>query len=637
MCGIAGGFWTRPELALSREVLQRMTTVLQHRGPDGEGYYEQAWLPRPPYDALPGVALGHRRLAVLDLATGQQPLSNETGTIWVVFNGEIYNFEALRRRLQGAGHTFRTQSDTETIVHLYEDEGLDCFSHLNGMFAMAIYDRPQRRLILARDRLGKKPLVYHHAPGRVLFASEIKSLLQVPEFPREIDPAAVDAYLMYQYVPHPRTIFAGIQKLPPAHYAVFQDDRCEIKPYWQPDFNAEEMVSQSHACAQLRELLTSAVQLRLRSDVPLGAFLSGGVDSSLLVALAQRELKQPLKTFTIGFDAADYDERSQARIVAQHVGTEHYEEVLSPQAIDLLPRLVATFDEPFADSSAIPTWYLSELTRRQVTVALSGDGGDELFLGYPRYQAARWAHYLDRLPWLKRILGASVWQSLPSSSQQKSRWRQCKRFSESLRLSPARRYADWISIFNEQRRGDLYTPEFVEQIGQEDPFQFLQTAWQRANRRDCMTSAALADVSTYLPCDLLTKVDITSMAHGLEVRQPLLDYRVVEFAARLPAALKSRWGRGKRLLQAAFGDLLPAAVWQRKKMGFGVPLDRWFRQELREQVAELTSPQAPLMRQGWFQTAVVQRLINEHQQQQFDHSARLWSLLVLNEWLRTFG
>ncbi len=557
MCGITGALWTDPGLAIEQPVLARMTQVLRHRGPDDAGEYRAEYRIRPPYETLPGVALGFRRLSIIDLAGGHQPLSNEDGSIWLVFNGEIYNYRDLRRRLEGAGHKFRTESDTECIVHLYEDEGPDCFTHLNGMFAVAIWDAKLRRLVLGRDRLGKKPLVYRHQPGRLVFASELKSLLEVPGAPREIDPAAVDEYLTYQYVPHPNCIFKGYRKLPPGHYAVLQNDHLDVRPYWQPDFGHEERITQADAAAKLRELLESAVTLRMRSDVPLGAFLSGGVDSSLIAALMQKNSSQAVKTFSIGFSVKEYDETRYARLVAKHLGTEHHELQVTPDAAQILPKLAWHYDEPFADSSAIPTWYLSQMTRQHVTVSLSGDGGDELFAGYPRYRAVSLGGIFDRFSPLLSLFAARLWQSLPSSSRQKSRVRQFKRFCQSLSLSPQRRYLDWISIFGETRRAALYSDDFVMQLPNSDPFTFLGTAWSRAKGRDSVTCASLADLTTYLPCDLMTKVDIASMAHSLECRAPFLDYRVVEFAAALPRKLKYRWGKGKRILQAACGDLLP--------------------------------------------------------------------------------
>lgn len=635
MCGITGAIWTDPQRGIDAPTLARMTDVLRHRGPDDQGTYYNEFRLRPPYEALPGIALGFRRLSIIDLATGQQPMSNEDGSVWIIFNGEIYNYLDLRRRLEGSGHKFRTDSDTETIVHLYEDEGPQCFSHLNGMFAVAIWDSNRRRLVLGRDRLGKKPLVYRHDPGRLLFASELKSLLELPGLPREIDPSAVDEYLTYQYVPHPNCILRGFRKLPQGHFAVWQDDKLEVRPYWQPDFTVERRLPRSTAGEQLRGLLDSAVQMRMQSDVPLGAFLSGGVDSSLIVALMQRHSSEPVKTFSIGFPVKEYDEMKYAELVARHLQTDHHTLRVEPNAVEILPKLAWHYDEPFGDSSAIPTWYVSKMTREHVTVALSGDGGDELFAGYPRYRAVALAARLDWLTPVKSVLAARAWQWLPSSGRQKSRLRQLKRFSEALSQSPERRYLDWISIFNERRRADLYQDEFLAQLTT-DPAAFLRSAWKRCQGRDPVTCASLADLVTYLPCDLMTKVDLASMAHGLEVRAPFLDYRVVEFAAALPMRLKYRRGRGKRLLRESFGDLLPREIWGRKKMGFGVPLDHWFRHDLRELTSDLLLSENSSLRQ-FVRPDAVQTLWDEHQQRRFDHSARLWTLVMLESWLRQWA
>jgi asparagine synthase (glutamine-hydrolysing) len=636
VCGITGAIWTAPQLAIDQPLLQRMTDVLRHRGPDDDGFYASDYRLDPPYGAVPGVGLGFRRLSIIDVAGGHQPMSNEDGTVWIVFNGEIYNFPELRHRLEGAGHAFATRSDTETIVHLYEDEGPECFRHLNGMFAVAIWDARRRQLVLGRDRLGKKPLVYRHEPGRLSFASELKSLLEIPGTPRDLDPSALDEYLTYQYVPHPKTIFRSIRKLPPGHYAVYREDRLQVQPYWEPDFNAELQMPEAEAIERLRETLESSVALRLQSEVPLGAFLSGGVDSSLIVAIAQRKSNRPLKTFSIGFPIAEYDETRYARRVAEHLGTEHHEFQVTPDGVQILPQLIWHYDEPFADSSAIPTWYVSQLTRQHVTVALSGDGGDELFAGYPRYKAVALAAALDRCWPLRRVFGAGIWQRLPSSSRQKSTVRRFKRFCEVLRTPPSRRYLDWVGIFNEASRAALYRDDFLAALPDSDPAGFLQAALAQAGARDAVSAFSLADLVTYLPCDLMTKVDIASMAHSLECRQPFLDYRLVELAASFPAAWKYRRGIGKRILRRAFGDLLPTEIWTRRKMGFGVPLDHWFRDELRPLTHDVLL--SPTARCGaYFRLDAVRQMVEDHEQGRFNHCYRLWTLLVLELWLQRWG
>jgi asparagine synthase (glutamine-hydrolysing) len=637
MCGIAGAIWTDPALAIDEPTLKRMTDRLAHRGPDDAGYLASQYQIRTPYEPMPGVALGHRRLSIIDLASGHQPLSNEDESVWIVFNGEVYDYAALRQRLEGSGHRFRTHSDTETIVHLYEDECVNCFRHLNGMWAIAIYDQRHRRLILARDRLGKKPLVYRHEGNRLLFASELKSILTVPGVPRELDPAAIDEYLTYQYIPHPNTIFRGIRKLPPGHYAIFQDGQLEVKPYWQVDFATEEPWTEAAASQHLEELLYDAVKLRLRSDVPLGAFLSGGIDSSITCALAQEALKElsgeRLKTFTIGFPVKEFDESPFAERVAQHLGTDHHTLEVRPDALSILPKLVWHYDEPFADSSAIPTYYLSQLTRQQVTVAISGDGGDELFAGYARYRAVALASAFDRAPGVRNFIASPWWQRLPSGKRDRTFRRRALRFSAALGQTPQRRYLEWIAIFREAQRAALYTDEFIAELPKSDPLAFIATQWNKAKARDPVTAASLTDLVTYLPCDLMTKVDIASMAHGLESRCPFLDYRVVEFAASLPVGLKYRWGQGKRLLRRTFADRLPSEVWTRKKMGFGVPLSHWFRDELRSLTRDVLLSSSAINR-GYFRPAAVEQLITEHESRDYDHSHRLWALLFLELWLR---
>jgi asparagine synthase (glutamine-hydrolysing) len=637
MCGITGAVWTDARLAVSRDVLTRMTDVLAHRGPDDCGFYTSDLHLEPPCPARPGVALGHRRLSIIDLAESRQPMANEDASVQLVFNGEIYNFRELRLRLEANGHRFRSQGDTEVLVHLYEDEGVGFVRHLVGMFALAIWDRRHRRIVLARDRLGQKPLVYRWEPGRLLFASELKSLLAVPDVPREIDPGALDEYLLYQYVPPPQTIFRGIRKLPPGHVAVWENEQLTVSPYWQPDFAHEEPLPESEYVEQLRLRLGDAVRSQLVSDVPLGAFLSGGVDSSILVALMREHASTPVKTFTVGFPDPDYDETAFARRVAAHLGTEHHELRVEPNCVELLPTLAWHFDEPFGDSSTVPTYYLARETRRHVKVALSGDGGDELFAGYDRYQAMRFAAACDRLPsMLRAVTASSLWQRLLGAGRQKSVAERIKRFAAVVAAPPNRRYAELVAIFNEVRRAALYRDEFVAQLPDRDPTDFLTAALARSGQRDVVTAASLADLVTYLPGDLCAKVDTATMAHGLECRQPLLDHRVVELAVAMPAQFKLRGRRGKRILERAFGHLVPREVFRRRKTGFGVPLDRWFRHELKD-LAHDTLLSTESLGRGYFRRAAVEQLLAEHMSCRTDHSARLWSLLMLEFWHREWA
>ncbi len=636
MCGIAGGVWSQGEKGLSREELHRMTDAISHRGPDDEGHWIAA--PKTNQSVIngtpsPGVALGFRRLSIIDLTTGHQPLGNEDGTIQIVFNGEIYNYPQLRHRLEGSSHQFRTSSDTETIVHLYEDLGTECFSHLNGMFALAIWDGRNDRLVLARDRMGKKPLYYTVKNGSLYFSSELKCLMTLPEMSREIEPGAIDLFLTYQYIPHPHSIYKGIYKLPPGHFAVYERDELRIEKFWSVDWSHEIVIDQPTASEQLRTLLADAVRIRLRSDVPLGAFLSGGIDSSLIVAIAQKQLDTPIQTFSIGFSEADFDETHFAKMVADHVGTKHERFEVTPDAMHILDQLVNHYDEPFGDSSAIPTWYLSEMTRKHVTVALSGDGGDELFGGYERYRALKLSGQLQSwLPvsWLNQ---SWLMRRLPDSNARRSLLRRVRRFCEALGQPPIERYMNWIQIFGEASRLDLYQESFIESLPDRNPVSFLADAWRNAGKRDLVSCATAADLQTYMPCDLMTKVDIASMAHSLEARQPMLDYRLVEWAASLPSHLKLRGKRGKCLLMDTYKDLLPQAIWHRAKMGFGVPIAKWFKTTLRDRTYDaLLGSDAKC--HAYFRREAIQSLVDEHMSGRGNQAYRLWNLLFLELWLR---
>ncbi len=636
MCGITGGVWTTPEYEISPALLQSMIRTLRHRGPDDEGFY---FWPSGGDGNRSGIwaALGHRRLAIIDIAGGKQPMANEDRTVWVVFNGEIYNFRELRSRLEAKGHRFASRSDTEVLVHLYEDVGPEMLPQLNGMFAFAIWDGAAERLFLARDRCGEKPLFYMLRPGAIFFASELKALLQLPFFRKEINLQAVDLYLTYQYVPHPHTIYQGVHKLPPGHYLLWEKGRAQIGRYWNPDFQTEIPYNPQEAKAAIRDLLSDAVRLRLESDVPLGAFLSGGIDSTIVVGLMRRHSPEPVHTFSIGFPVAAYDETDYAQEASRFLETVHHQYRVEPDALGILPHLVWHYDEPFADSSAIPTWYLAEKTRQHVTVALTGDGGDELFCGYPRYQAVRVAEWIDRLPVpLKRFIGEELPRILPHSARFKSPWRRLHRFLEQVKLPPLERYLEWIGIFPTTLKRDLYTPEVAGKLAEsvDSPASwFLEESGKAAARRDRVSYIMLIDLLTYLPCDLMTKVDIASMAHGLECRQPFLDHRVIDFAAKLPLEAKLKATKGKRILREAFWDVLPPKILRRGKMGFGVPLDFWFRGPLRPLLDRVLFSARATAR-GLFRPEAVRRLIDEHAAGLRDHAARLWALLFLELWFQ---
>jgi asparagine synthase (glutamine-hydrolysing) len=612
-----------------------MTDQLVHRGPDDEGiFFSDGDVGAQPGEAkYPGVGLGFRRLSIIDVEGGHQPLSNEDGSIQLVFNGEIYNYRELRQRLEGSAHRFSTQSDSETIVHLYEDLGLECFSHLNGMFAIALWDHRLNRLVLARDRLGKKPLFYCLQNGRLSFASELKALVALPDIPKEIDPGALDLYFTYQYVPHPWTIYKGISKLSPGFLGVYENNIWRTESFWKIDWSNEVEKKPAEAIDELRSLLTDAVRLRLRSDVPLGAFLSGGVDSSLITAIAQKQLDRPIQTFSIGFSEAEFDETHYAQQVADYLGTEHQRFEVRPDALAVLDRLAFHFDEPFSDSSALPTWYLCEETRKKVTVALSGDGGDELFAGYDRYRALQLSSRVAGLGLQRCLPSGQWWKRWGAGSKRRSFIHRLQRFAEALDQPNDRRYLRWIQIFDESSRWDMYREDFAEQLPDRDPFAFLKTAWDKVGQRDSISQASLADLQTYLPCDLMTKVDIASMAHSLEARQPFLDYRLVEFAASLPSHLKYKNGRGKRLLYDAFGDWIPKQIWKRPKMGFGIPVAAWFRGPLRSRTEGwLLGSDARC--HAYLRPEAVRSLIERHMSGAANEGYRLWNLLTLETWLR---
>ncbi|MCR9197236.1 MAG: asparagine synthase (glutamine-hydrolyzing) [Planctomycetaceae bacterium] len=633
MCGITGSVWWHSEKAIDVSALKRMTDAISHRGPDADGQ-----LHRPQATDRPtGVALGHRRLSIIDVAGSAQPMGNEDGSVQIVFNGEIYNYRELRDPLVQAGHQFRTDGDTEVIVHLYEEHGLEFVDHLRGMFALAIWDARQQRLVIARDRMGQKPFFYRLEEGRFSFASELKSLLQIPGVPRQLDHASVLQFLTLQYVPAPFSMLQGFQRLPPATIGVLQNGRLDVRRYWTPPYDDWDSSRTSIADwkEELRHELTEAVRLRLRSDVPLGAFLSGGIDSTVITGLMQEQLDRPVQTFSIGFPVKAFDERHYARQASEMLGTDHREAVVEPDALSILPELVWHYDEPFGDSSAIPTMYLSRMAREHVTVALTGDAGDELFCGYDRYRAVRMMQRMARMPKWARRLTASAAAKLPASVRQKSVLRRGKRFLESLAMDSEERYLNWVTIFNRHRLQQLVTPELWREAADRNPAQCIFDAYTMFPQRDFVTRTTAVDVETYLPFDLLTKVDIASMSVGLECRSPFLDHKVVELAARMPLEVKQSMQQGKLVLTETCRDLIPPDIQTRKKMGFGVPIDHWFRAELKPLLHDiLLSPRC--LDRGLLNADEVRLLVEQHTSAQFDHAYRLWHLLVLEVWQRMY-
>jgi asparagine synthase (glutamine-hydrolysing) len=624
MCGIAGIV----SQSADHELIGPMTGALTHRGPDGSGIWS---------DGL--CSLGHRRLAIIDLsANGRQPLCNENETVWIVFNGEIYNFQELRAELEQCGHKFSSHTDTEVIIHAYEQWGTDCVKRLRGMFAFAIWDQPRRRLFLARDRVGKKPLYYADNGSCFAFASELQGLLQNPEVPREVDLEAVDSYLSWGYVPAPQTGFKHVSKLPPAHFLTLDVGRdgteTHVERYWDLCYLPKIAITEAEAAEGLREKLTEAVRYRLISDVPLGAFLSGGIDSSIVVGLMAKLSGARVKTFSIGFDDRDYNELRFARSIAARWGTDHTELIVKPDELAVLPKLVRHYGEPYADSSAIPTFYVSKMTRSGVKVALNGDGGDESFAGYDRYAATRIADTIASLGFLGSA-AAVVAKFLPDSIDPKNRLRRAKRFLSVAHWDRPERYGNWVSYFNAGAKMKLYAQCFAEAVAQNSRRNWMRDLWNEASNLEAVDAAMAVDIKSYLPYDLLTKVDIASMANSLEARSPFLDHVVMEFAAQLPAHLKLRGRQPKYLLRKTFADLLPTENVRRRKMGFGVPIARWLRTSSRELLQDtLLSNRAK--ERGYFKPDKVDHLVREHVAGRTDHSFQLWNLLMLELWQQEF-
>ena len=623
MCGIAGMF--EPETTMGaterREVLRRMCDRIEHRGPDDEGFYVEG-----------GVALGMRRLSIIDLFSGHQPISNEDGSVWIVFNGEIYNYREIRDELISRGHVFQTGSDTEVIVHLYEDEGEACVERLRGMFAFAIYDKRERKLFIARDRVGVKPLHYAVVAGGIVFGSEIKSLLQHRAVNREVNFEAISDFFSYGYVPDPHSAFRGIEKLPPGHTLTFKDSRLTTRCYWDfdyPERNREPVREEGYYIERLRELLAESVRLRLVSDVPLGAFLSGGIDSSTVVAMMAREMSRPVKTFSIGFTESSFDELDYARVTARHFNTEHHEFVVTPDVCNIVEEIVWHHDEPFADVSSIPTYIVSKMAREHVTVALSGDGGDELFAGYRRYLVDGERAKFERVPrFIRRGVMLPLSRLLPRGAYGKN-------FLRNIALDGDERYVDSISYFHEEKKRGLLSTEFLSAIREHDSSEEFRRIYGSPASRERIDHLLYLDSKTYLPGDIMTKVDRMSMAHSLEAREPLLDHKLIEFVAQIPASLKLRGSETKSILKRAIRGLIPDEIIDRKKQGFDVPIQQWFREDLRAMLLDtLTGSRA--RQRGYFKPGAVEAILDEHMRGRRDNSRHLWGLLTLELWHRQF-
>ena len=600
-----------------------MCAALEHRGPDSRGLHHDAH-----------VGIGIQRLRVIDLNTGDQPIFNEDRSIVVVMNGEIYNYRELRADLQRRGHRFSTQGDTEVIVHLYEEHGADCVRHLHGMFAFSLWDARRQQLLLARDRVGKKPLLYSIRDGVLTWASEMGALLQGADIPREVDHVALDRYLAFGYVPGPLTALKGVSKLPPAHTLVMRDGKATLERYWKLDYARKLDAPVEEICERIRGAILAATRRRLIADVPLGAFLSGGIDSSAVVAAMARLSPEPVRTFSIGFDHEDHDELPHARRIAERFGTVHEEFRVQADAVSVVPRIVRHYGEPFADSSAIPSFYLAELTRRHVTVALNGDGGDESFAGYTRYVANALAGRLDRVPRPARLAAGALGRRLPAGGHISSVRNRARRLSTTLALEAPARYARYKELCDLPTRRELYSPALAamaEGFGRDA----IADAWSATSGASLVDKMLEVDVETYLVGDLIPKVDIATMAYALEARSPFLDHELMQLAASIPADLKVRGSEKKWILREALRGWLPDDILDRRKQGFVVPLSSWLRGDLRSWARDILLDPSALGR-GYFRPGAIEGLLDRHAAGADADDKRIWSLVMLELWHREF-
>ena len=630
MCGICGALNFDDQQHVDRSLLERMNQRIFHRGPDSDGFYQRG-----------NIGLAMRRLAIVDLVSGDQPIANETGEIWTVFNGEIFNYPALRPVLEKRGHIFRTQADTEAIVHLYEDFSLDFVQHLRGQFAIAIFDERRNRLVLARDRLGQKPLYYTRIANSFYFASELKSILEVPGASRDINYLALDDYLTLMWVPDPWTPFEGIYKLPPAHLLVVDlaSQKVTTEKYWDLNYEPKWDLPDHDIRHQLRETITEAVRIRLMSDVPLGAHLSGGLDSTIVVGLMAEMMDQPVKTFSIGFPEARYDETPYAKQVAARFGTDHHEFVLEPDAMGVLFDMMGHFDEPFADPAALPTWYLAKMTREHVTVALNGDGGDEAFAGYQRYFGDRYVDIYRGVPrFLRKGLFDPLINLLPVQSErpmEQSVTAALRGLSRGADVSHAASKVRWSTHFNAEEKWRLYNTAMRAQVGDHQTVIAHEKTFHTALAKHRVDRTLYTDIHLYLPGALLPKVDRMTMAQSLEARSPFLDHEVMELAARLPVRSKLRGQTTKWILRDLFADLMPPGIGERGKSGFSVPLGPWFQGELFEPARELLLSTDTRIHRLLI-PAEINRLLEENLSGRHNHGKRIWTLMNLEVWMRRY-
>jgi asparagine synthase (glutamine-hydrolysing) len=621
MCGICGIYNFLSEKPVNKAILEAMCQIMVHRGPDEEGLW-----------ANENIGLGHRRLSIIDISTGQQPMSNEDGSIWVVFNGEIYNYRDLNLYLEERGHAFRTKSDTETIIHLYEEKGEDFLKDLRGMFAIALWDDRNKSLLIARDRIGKKPLYYYMDRNKLIFASELKALLCDPSVPKVIDTTALSDYLSFLYVPAPKTIFKGIKKLEPGTYIVFNGNGFKTNRYWNLTCRVSPSSLLSSYISELGDLFQDCIKCRLESEVPLGAFLSGGIDSSAVVATMSLLLDIPVNTTSIGFREAGFNELPFSRQIATEFKTNHHEYVLSPDFVRYLPEIVWHLDEPFADSSALPTYLLCQMTKQNVTVALSGDGGDENFAGYTRYHSAEVENYFRAIPgWLRKIVLRPILNNFSSLVRGYN-------FLENLNLSSESAMANTFFCFDETFKKKLFSDSMKRELSHYESFSVIGRYFEECDSDDLITRLQYVDLRTYLPEDILMKVDKMSMAHSLEVRAPYLDHQLVEFAFSIPSFYKLRNGKGKYILKKMFSALLPREILNRRKAGFAVPIDFWFRGKLKG-LMELVLFERRTTERGYFDPSFIHWLWDRYQEHPFyqiNLSHHLWALFVFEIWHRIY-
>ncbi|MDW7679070.1 MAG: asparagine synthase (glutamine-hydrolyzing) [bacterium] len=622
MCGICGIVNSHREDTVNPDNLKQMCDVITHRGPDDEGIYVQK-----------NVGLGMRRLSIIDLVSGKQPICNETGQIWIVFNGEIYNHKTLRAQLEGYGHKFVTNTDTETIVHAYEQFGEKCVEKFNGMFAFAIWDEQSQQLFLARDRIGIKPLYYFIDKSRLVFGSEIKSILQAGNIPKRIDLQALDNFLTFEYIPAPLSIFQDIRKLPPGNTLTLKNNEIYIRPYWDLSVK-EDGVDIEQKKTELIETLQDAVKIRLMSDVPLGAFLSGGIDSSTIVALMAQVMDQPVKTFSIGFEDQTYNELNYARIIAKKFNTEHHEFIIKPNALELVDQLLNFLDEPFGDFSIFPTYLVSKMARDYVTVTLSGDGGDELFAGYDTYLADQMAVKYARLPgWFRNGLLRPIIDAIPPSPKKKGLINRAKRFVEGMRLPEDLQHTRWMIFLQQLEREMLFTDEVKSGMVEKDPYKFIRDYFNvvKPQTNDRINQQMYVDVKTYLVDNILVKVDRMSMAMSLEARVPFLDHRVAELSTTIAGKEKLQGKNSKMILKNSMEHLLPKEILYRGKEGFSIPIKNWIKQDLKPMMMETLAADR-IKREGFFNFEFVEKLKQEHLEGKENHSHRLWALMVFAKW-----